>query len=165
MEPFLGEIRMFAFEAFINPKIWAPCNGQLLPISQNMDLFGLLGTQYGGNGQTNFALPDLQGRVPMHAWPVGQQHGSPGTMLTPDNLASHEHPFNASTAEIDTPAVTDSLLGQVTTNLYRGIANGVTMAKESISGPITPQLPVSNMQPFLGLMFCIAIKGEVPKHK
>lgn len=92
-EPYLGEIKLFPF-AFA-PKGWALCEGQILPISQNQALFALLGTTYGGNGTTNFALPDLRGRVPMHSGngpvPLGQKAGAETVTLTLANLPAHTH--------------------------------------------------------------------------
>src|SRR4051794_37579736 len=96
-EPFMGEIRIFSFQ--YAPKDWAQCNGQLLPINQNQALFSLLGTTFGGNGQTNFALPDLRGRTPMHAGAghtLGQSSGEENHTLTLSELPTHTHILNAS---------------------------------------------------------------------
>src|SRR4028118_1792339 len=97
-EPFLSEIRLFSFN--FAPKGWAQCNGQLLPINQNQALFALLGTTYGGNGQTNFALPNLRGRTPIHfnnAHPLGEAAGSTSVTLTIQQLPAHTHLQNART--------------------------------------------------------------------
>src|ERR1700752_1646758 len=99
-EPFLSEIKIVSFN--FPPKGWALCNGQLLPINQNQDLFSLLGTTYGGNGQTNFALPDLRSRIPVHLgqgpglapYIQGQQLGVETVTLTAPNIAAHTHPVN-----------------------------------------------------------------------
>ena len=107
-QPFLAEIRLFSFN-FV-PKGWAACNGQLLPINQNQALFSLLGTTYGGNGQTTFALPDLRGRVPMHMGDnhlQGEQAGAETVTLTGAELAAHSHPTygRATPATAVSPAI------------------------------------------------------------
>ena len=97
MDPFLGEIKVVGFN--FPPRGWALCNGQLLPINQNQALFALLGTTYGGNGQTTFALPNLQSRAPVHMGPTiapGQTAGEENHTLTPPELATHQHAFQAS---------------------------------------------------------------------
>src|ERR671923_91838 len=102
-EPFLSEIRIMSFN--FAPKAWAQCNGQLLPINQNQALFSLLGTTYGGNGQTTFALPDLRGRVPMHlgtgpglgTYSIGEQAGVESVTLTTQQIPTHSHTWMAST--------------------------------------------------------------------
>src|SRR5829696_8028294 len=93
-DPFVGEIRIFSFS--FAPPGWAFCNGQLLPINQNQALFALLGTMYGGNGQTNFALPDLRGRMPMHrqGQEIGERAGEEAHMLTAAEMPLHTHAFN-----------------------------------------------------------------------
>jgi microcystin-dependent protein len=160
MEPILGEIRLFSYRIKnpVHKEIWAPCDGQLLPINKNQELFSLLGTRYGGDGMFNFALPNLQGRAPMHGASLGLQSGSPGTTLLPENLPSHEHLLLATKAEIDTRSVANALLGTVNTNLYGPVGASVAMAEGSVSGPSRPPVPVSNIQPFVGVMFYIAIK-------
>src|ERR1700744_325567 len=98
MDPFVGELRVMAFN--FPPKGWAECNGQILPINQNQALFSLLGTQYGGNGQTTFALPDLRGRVPLHMGPgfnLGQNGGEANHTLIPAEVPSHAHTVAART--------------------------------------------------------------------
>src|ERR671920_860330 len=103
-EPFLSEIRIFSFG--FAPKGWALCNGQLLPINQNQALFSLLGTTYGGNGQTNFALPDLRGRVAMHegnGHTLGEKAGSTSVTITQQTMPQHLHFAMASTSNGDTP--------------------------------------------------------------
>src|SRR6476619_3718401 len=109
-EPFLSEIRIFSFS--FPPKTWALCNGQLLPINQNQALFSLLGTTYGGNGQTNFALPDLRGRVPLHmgsGFTLGQRGGEESHTLTINELPTHVHPMTASKVAATARAVNGNL--------------------------------------------------------
>jgi Phage Tail Collar Domain len=103
-EPFLGELRMMAFN--FAPKGWAPCNGQLLPINQNQALFSLLGTMYGGDGRVNFALPDLRGRVPLHVragWTQGQRGGEESHTLSMQEMPAHAHLVHASGGPPDNP--------------------------------------------------------------
>src|SRR3954452_394295 len=103
-EPFLSEIRIMSF--VFAPKGWALCNGQLLPINQNQPLFALLGTTYGGNGQTNFALPDLRGRCGVHngnGHTLGERGGQEAHTITIQELPTHLHQANAATANADTP--------------------------------------------------------------
>src|SRR3712207_6820879 len=110
-EPFLAEIRIFSFN--FPPKGWAFCNGQFLPINQNQALFALLGTTYGGNGQTNFALPNLQGQVPIHfgnGHTLGERAGSSAVTLTQTQMPAHTHALNATTSDGNTTAAGNSLL-------------------------------------------------------
>src|SRR3569832_1313380 len=113
-QPFLSEIRIFSFN--FAPKGWALCNGQLLPINQNQPLFALLGTTYGGNGQTNFALPNLQGRIAMHegsSFSLGQSGGEAAHTLTINELPTHLHQAQAATSDADAaiPSATTTLAG------------------------------------------------------
>jgi microcystin-dependent protein len=158
MEPYIGELKIFAFE-FI-PRDWAACNGQLIEIKANQPLFSILGTQYGGNGVTNFALPDLRGRAPMHDKPVGQKLGSTATTLVGENLAPHVHGLYASTQDIDTSTATNAMLGKSIDGLQYASEKGfgVRMAEGAISGPFGANVPVNNIQPHLGLSVCIALK-------
>src|SRR6185436_17871499 len=116
-EPFLSEIRIMSFN--FAPKGWALCNGQLLPINQNQALFSLLGTVYGGNGQTNFALPDLRGQVPIH---VGQGHtlgekgGQQSHTVTMSEMPTHVHFVNASSTTGDSAAANNTLLANALNN-------------------------------------------------
>jgi microcystin-dependent protein len=142
-EPFLSEIRIFSFN--FAPKGWALCNGQLLPINQNQALFSLLGTTYGGNGQTTFALPNLQGRTPIH---VGQGHtlGEQGGEHTNTNGAVN-NPNNA-------------VIGAVN-NMFSPTGSLVAFDPTSISNVGGSQAH-QNMQPFLTLNFSIALQGIFP---
>lgn len=164
-EPFLGEIRVTSF-AF-PPKGWALCNGQLLPINQNQALFAILGTQYGGNGQTNFALPNLQGRVPMHqgnSHVIGEAGGESAHTLTVAEMARHQHDMNASnsTANASMPAgasVAKAAAGSPP--IYAGTGSMVAMHPQAVANAGGNQ-PHNNVQPSLGLNFIIALQGIFP---
>ena len=167
-EPFLGEIRMFGFN--FAPQGWAMCNGQILPISQNTALFSLLGTQYGGNGQTTFALPDLRGRVAIHEgqgpglspYTIGQVGGSESVTLLSSQLPAHNHPFtppcntddpSAGSPKNNFPATVGNPIYATTTNATMGA--GTT----GLSGGGQP-FPI--LQPYLVINFCIALQGIFP---
>lgn len=162
-EPFIGEIRAMSFN--FNPRGWALCNGQLLPINQNQALFSLLGTMYGGNGQTNFALPDLRGRLPIHtdgSHTVGERAGNEVVTLTPSELPAHPHALMASTGGGD--QTIPSILATAG-NLYARPANLVPIGVDAPNGPsISPtgNSPHQNMMPFLVITFCIALIGVFP---
>src|SRR5687767_14237356 len=156
-EPFLSEIRIFSFS--FAPKGWALCNGQLLPINQNQALFSLLGTMYGGDGQTNFALPNLQGRTPIH---VGNGHiqgetaGEISHTLIASEMPAHNHMLMASTDTPATPITTGNALAGA--GIFGPLANPVAMQPGTIANAGGSQ-PHQNMQPFLTLSFCIALQG------
>ncbi|MES2193848.1 MAG: tail fiber protein [Pseudomonadota bacterium] len=165
-EPFLAEIRMMSFGYAPVSQGWALCNGQLLPINQNQALFSLLGTTYGGNGQTNFALPDLRGKVPIH---MGQSHtlgetgGQAAHTVTISEMPEHLHFLQATTATASTniPAST-LLLGNTAPNdLYTGAASLVALQPATVSN-VGGSQPHLNMQPFLTISFCIALQGIFP---
>jgi microcystin-dependent protein len=163
-EPFLSEIRIMSF--VFAPKGWALCNGQLMPINQNQALFSLLGTTFGGNGQTNFALPDLRGRTPIHVGAghtLGERAGEQAHTLSIAELPQHVHVTNATTATATTnSAAAGLLLGQSTgSQLYSAPANLQAMAANSITNVGGSQAHL-NMQPFLTLSFCIALQGIFP---
>lgn len=160
-EPYIGEIRLFAFT--FPPKNWAACNGQLLPINQNTALFSILGTTYGGNGTTNFALPNLQGAVAIHWGDVvtlGQVGGSPNVTLAVNQIG-HTHPVSANatpnsyTAAGNFPASAPS--GQ---SLYGATPN--TSMNAGTLSPAGGSQPHNNMQPYLVVMYCIALVGIFP---
>ena len=159
-EPFLGEVRIFSFGQA--PKGWALCNGQQLPINQNQALFALLGTAFGGNGQTTFGLPDLRGRAPVHTsdsvGQVGAQSGSETVTLTTSQMPQHNHIANASASDGDQPL--PSILAAVN-NAYGAPGNPVPLRPETISNTGGSQ-PHVNMQPSLTLSFCIALQGIFP---
>ena len=163
-EPFLSEIRIMSFD--FAPKGWALCNGQLLPINQNQALFSLLGTTYGGNGQTTFALPNLQGRVPIHVGSghtLGERAGEYAHTLSISGLPQHTHAANATSvaATAGTPSNTLMLSQAVGANLYGAAANLQPMAPNATT-PLGGSQPHENMQPFLTLNFCIALQGIFP---
>lgn len=161
-EPFLSEIRIFSF--IFPPKGWALCNGQVLPINQNQALFALLGTTYGGDGRVTFALPNLQGRVPIHmgsGHTLGERAGEEVHTLTPPELPQHTHVLKAtsSPATTGTPDATAYLARQAST--YHAASSLVAMAPSAIT-TVGGSQPHLNMQPFLTLSFCIALVGIFP---
>lgn len=175
--PFLSEIRVMSFG--FAPKGWALCNGQILPINQNQALFSLLGTTYGGDGRTNFALPNLQGRASIYTgagFVLGQSAGEPAHTLTLNETPSHAHTLAASTAPADaapggvTPGPTLVLAeaaafqgaGKPTipVSIYSTGAANAKMAASAIGS--TGGQPHENRQPYLALNFCIALQGIFP---
>jgi microcystin-dependent protein len=161
--PYLGEIRIFSFG--FPPNGWALCDGQLLPIVQNTALFSLLGTIYGGNGINSFALPNLQGRVPLHFNNTtilqGQTGGSPTVTLNTTQMPAHAHPMLAS-VDIGTTNVPDGNVlaarGRGGPNIWAPATPLVAMGStDSVGG-----LPHDNKQPTLTLNFCIALAGIFP---
>ena len=160
-EPFLSEIRIFSFNW--PPKGWAFCNGQLLPINQNQALFALLGTSWGGNGQTNFALPNLQGRVPMHA---GSSHnlaeaaGTSSVTLTQQQMPQHVHFQQAGNGGGASLIAGGNLLASFG-NGYDAPANLVALNSANIAN-VGGSQPHNNMSPYLVLNFCIALQGIFP---
>lgn len=164
--PFLGEIRMFGFG--FAPKGWAACDGQLLPINQNQAVFALLGTQYGGNGQTNFALPDLRARVPLHRGPTlpqGAQAGAEAVSLDLAQLPPHQHGLLgcADLANASAPG------GALPAAKPRGGFNHYGPSGSSDVVMNTGSLALSggnqphpNQQPFAVLNFAIALAGIFP---
>jgi len=160
-DPFMGEIRIMSFG--FAPKDWAQCNGQLLPINQNQALFSLLGTTYGGNGQTTFALPDLRTRVPVHlgqGFTQGQVGGEQAHTLTLSELPTHLHQMMASSTNADVISPTDNVLAQ-SSQLY-GPAAQPTALDPSTNGSVGGSQAHTNLQPYLTLMFCIALLGIFP---
>lgn len=160
-EPFLGEIRIVSFD--YPPKDWAFCNGQLLPINQNQALFSLLGTTYGGNGQTTFALPDLRARVPMHMGDhtQGERAGEAAHTLTLNEMPQHLHLERVSSnATGGTLVATGNFLGSAN-NMYHSPSNLTAMNPGTIANAGGSQ-PHENRQPYLGLSFCIALVGIFP---
>jgi microcystin-dependent protein len=165
---FVGEIRMFAGN--YAPAGWAFCDGGLLPISENDQLFTLIGTTYGGDGQETFAVPDLRGRVPMHfgtgpdgtTYQIGETGGVESVTLTVQQIPNHTHPLTASSSIATQPNVTNNMPAEATLfNPYINVAPAVAMASTAI-GPSGGSQPHENMQPFLGLNFIIALFGVFP---
>jgi microcystin-dependent protein len=163
-DPFLGEVRLMGFG--FPPKGWALCNGQLLPINQNQALFSILGTTYGGNGQTTFALPNLQGRVPTHTGnglALGEAGGEAAHTLSPAEIPAHQHAVTGSSASATSgvPGAGVVLAASVGAPAYAPPANLVAMdpgAVQSVGGGQAHE----NRQPFLTLSFCIALVGIFP---
>lgn len=166
-EPFLSEIRMFGFN--FPPRGWAQCDGQILPINQNQSLYSLLGTTYGGDGRTSFALPDLRGRAPLHfssSHPQGQRGGEESHTLSVAEMPAHTHAFqgNRNQATLNDP------LGNVPAAKKRRAysryaqpdsSNTANMHVETISSVGGGQSH-ENMQPYRTVNFCIAIQGVFP---
>jgi microcystin-dependent protein len=170
-DPFVAEIRIFPFN--FAPKGWAFCDGQLLPLSQNTALFSLLGTTYGGDGKSTFALPNLMGRVPMHPSQgpglslrdLGESGGTPAVTLLEAEIPSHSHAVKASsgagtTASPDGAAWAQPRYGRVAEKAY-GTTINASMGANS-TGIAGGGLPHNNMQPYLTMNFCIALQGVYP---
>jgi microcystin-dependent protein len=162
--PFLSELRIMSFS--YAPKGWAQCNGQLLPINQNQALFSLLGTTFGGNGQTTFGLPDLRGRVPIHqssGFIMGQKGGEEFHTVIQSEMPAHNHFVNATSvaATASNPSDTRLLSQSIQSALYANASNFATMDPQAISN-VGGSQPHENRQPFLVLNFCIALQGVFP---
>lgn len=168
MEPFLGQIQAFGFN--FAPRGWAKCDGQLLPISQYSALFSLLGTIYGGDGRTTFALPDLRGRSPIHygngpgltTRPIGQRSGQENVTLTTSQIPAHNHPTNI--------AVSTESGEENSSNLFiannQGGFNEESSTNQNLGG-VTSGLTGgtqshNNMPPYIVLNYCIALQGIFP---
>lgn len=173
MDPYVGEIRSFGFN--FAPYGWAFCNGQLLPIGQNAALYAILGTTYGGNGQTTFGLPNLQGQVPMH-WgnkagfvtTIGEVQGTSTVTLSQAQLPMHTHQINAATASTGAersaaPTNSSFLSASKGEAIYLPppVAPNATFANNAIT-PNGGSQPHENMQPYLAINFCIALEGVFP---
>jgi microcystin-dependent protein len=163
--PFMGELRIVSFT--FPPQGWAFANGQLLPINQNQALFSLFGTQFGGDGRTNFAIPNLQGRVPIHRGNqftiMGEKGGQAAHTLTISEMPQHFHFAQACSdpATTGTPDTTTMLAKSTPQNLYASPANLVPMAPNSVSS-VGGNQPHTNLQPYLVLNFCVALQGIFP---
>ena len=178
-QAFIAQIEAFAFN--FPPKGWALCNGQLLPINQNQALFSLLGTTYGGNGQTTFALPNLQGRVPAHMGQgvlgqnlqLGQAGGEEAHVLNLSDMPAHIHLVNAdSTAGAANKPTTSTVLGvssgtsstgqALAINAYNSSATNSSPLDSRTISSVGGSQPHENRQPFLTLSYCIALVGIFP---
>jgi microcystin-dependent protein len=166
-DPFIGELKLFPYN--FAPRGWAFCNGQILSIAQNTALFSLLGTTYGGNGQTTFALPDLRGRVPISSgqgpglsnYSLGQQAGSETVTLLSNNLPAHTHTVQASTEDASSSQPGGKIPAAVGAGAYGGPAADTTMAANMI-GITGNNQPVPIVPPYLTLNWCIALEGIFP---
>ena len=169
-DPFVAEIRIFPFN--FAPKGWAWCDGQLLPLSQNTALFSLLGTTYGGDGKSNFALPDLQGRAPMHPsqgpglslHDLGETGGSDTVTLLESEIPSHAHTLRGDVNVAESPDPSGNTLARGSSiNVYHSNTNQnlVAMAEGSLA-PAGGDQPHNNLQPYLTFHFCIALQGVFP---
>jgi microcystin-dependent protein len=166
-DPFVAEIRMFGFN--FAPTGWAQCNGQLLPISQNTALFSLLGTFYGGDGKSTFALPDLQESVPVHEgqgqglsqYFLGQQSGTQFITLLESEMPLHTHNFTASEEQAnENNAANNVPAGGVA--IWATATNPLTPMAFQTLAPAGGSLPHNNMMPYLVVNFCIALQGVFP---
>lgn len=165
-EPFLGEVRMVGFN--FAPRGWAFCDGQILPINQNQSLYSLLGTTYGGDGRTSFALPDLRGRTPIHAGRsnggdehrLGQKSGEETHTLDVAEIPQHRHEVRASSANADAPIPQGNVLAAAN-NVYRDTRN-LTGLRPGAIGSTGGGQAHENMQPYLAINFCIALQGLLP---
>jgi microcystin-dependent protein len=160
-EPFLAEVRIVGFN--FAPRGWAFCDGQILPINQNQSLFSLLGTMYGGDGRTNFALPDLRGRTPIHVGGghlQGQKGGEETHTLGAVEIPQHTHAAKASSDSADAPVPTSNILASAN-NVYRSPTNPVELRPGTVANAGGGQ-GHENMQPFLALNFAIALQGLFP---
>ncbi|MDQ4124121.1 MAG: tail fiber protein, partial [Actinomycetota bacterium] len=159
--PFLSEIRIMSFN--FAPKGWAFCNGQSLPINQNQALFALLGTTFGGNGQTTFQLPNLQGQSPIHVGNghiLGEKGGESAHTVTLQEMPQHNHGWQASSQDANQGTAAGAVLGRAN-NLYGAASNLTTIQPPTIQNTGGSQ-PHNNMQPYLVLTFCIALQGIFP---
>jgi len=164
-EPFLAEIRILSFS--FAPKGWALCNGQLLPINQNQALFSLLGTTFGGDGRVTFALPDLQGRTPMHVGDgltLGSRGGQQAVTLSQAQIPAHSHSLSA-TADVASSAspagAVPAKKARFGADIYAAATSPTPLAAGSLTSAGGSQAHL-NMQPFLALNFVIALQGIFP---
>lgn len=171
MDPFVAEIRIFPFN--FAPKGWAFCDGQLLALSQNTALFSLLGTTYGGNGKSNFGLPNLQGNAPMHPGQgpglslhdLGETGGSDTVSLLESEMPAHSHTVNCISGRVSgqVTAPAGALLAKSGGNPANAYINtGTQQMGANMVAPAGGDQPHNNLQPYLTLNFCIALQGVFP---
>ena len=177
MQPFLGQITLFPYN--FAPNGWALCEGQLLPISQYTALFSLLGTQFGGDGRTNFALPDLRGRAAigqgqgpgLSPYAIGETQGAEQVTLTTATVPAHSHAFPAFASSATTNAPNGALPaeghgsgrgGGFAVNTYSASGTAVSLAAGQVAPAAGGGQPHSNLQPYLTLNWCIALQGVFP---
>ncbi len=167
-DPFVAEIRIFPFN--FAPRGWAWCDGQLMPLSQNTALFSLLGTTYGGNGKSNFALPDLQGRTAMHPGQgpglslhdLGETGGSETVTLLQSEMPAHNHTLRASVQDATDRTVSGQMPATgIGVGLYAPPPGNATLNPAAVT-PAGGDLPHNNMMPYLSFYFCIALQGVFP---
>ena len=162
-DPFVAEIRIFPFN--FAPKGWAWCDGQLLPISQNTALFSLLGTTYGGDGQSTFALPDLRGRLPMHqgnGFILAETGGAEEITLTTQQIPAHTHPFLGSSDPANSPNPGSNVVARsAQVNMFFNGSTSVQM-NAAMVGPVGGSQPHNNLQPYLAINFIISLFGIFP---
>lgn len=167
-QPYVGEIRLFA--GTFNPLGWEFCNGQLMPISENETLYQLIGTMYGGDGQSSFALPNLQSRIPLHFgtgpdtinYPQTQMAGTESVTLTTQQIPSHTHPLVGSTANGSQVSPANNVLASSTVmQLYAGESPDAAMAASAVT-PVGGSQPHENCQPFLCINYIISMFGIFP---
>jgi microcystin-dependent protein len=162
-QPYVGEIRMFAGN--FAPAGWMFCEGQLLPISEYETLFQLIGTTYGGDGQSTFALPDQRGRLPLHqgnGFILAETGGAETITLTVSQIPSHSHALLATTAVGTNASPQGSVLAASgSSNVYRPAPAGVALSAQSV-GPVGGSQPHDNMQPYLCVDFIISLFGIFP---
>jgi microcystin-dependent protein len=161
LDPFIGELMLASFN--FPPKGWASCNGQFLPINQNQALFSLLGTSYGGNGQTTFALPDLRGRVPLHVGAghiLGERSGEEAHTLIQSEMPQHVHLLQGSRLDANQPGPSNAMLAGAN-NAYADPNSLTTLAPSSVTNVGGSQAH-ENRPPFLTLNWCIALQGIFP---
>lgn len=170
-DPFVAEIRIFPFN--FAPKGWAWCDGQLLPLSQNTALFSLLGTTYGGDGKSNFALPDLQGRAPMHPGQgpglslhdLGEQGGSDTVTLLESEIPSHNHQVKSVDARGNSASIEGKSFGRPAMgrpDAYTTVTGSRVPMHPLTIAPAGGDQPHNNLQPYLTFYFCIALQGVFP---
>lgn len=169
--PFVAEVRIFPFN--FAPTGWAFCAGQILPLSQNTALFSLLGTTYGGDGKSNFALPDMQDNVPLHPgqsntgtiYDLGEQSGVPFVTLIQTEMPAHTHVWKVDGVDLGEERIpTDRTLARtvgVGGNLYGPPSSIVQLAPQTLP-PAGGSQPHNNMMPYLVLNYCIALQGVFP---
>lgn len=166
-EPFLAEVRIVGFN--FAPRGWAFCDGQILPINQNQSLYSLLGTTYGGDGRTTFALPDLRGRASIHVGrsnggqrhELGQKSGEETHTLSVAEMPNHDHSLMGSSTNGDAPVPAGHVLAGAPPLIYRSPANLTPLHAGTVTNVGGGQAH-DNMQPYLALNFCIALQGLFP---
>jgi microcystin-dependent protein len=168
-QPFVGEIRMFG--GSFAPAGWAFCAGQLMPISQNDVLFNLIGTTYGGDGQSTFALPDLQGRAPMHqgqgpgitqTYVQGEKGGVESVTINTNSMPTHNHAVVASGDPATQKAGTNAVLAAAVSQVYLFAADPTSNLAANMISPVGGSQPHENMQPYLAVSFILSLFGIFP---